>query len=204
MLPFATGAAASLIETGAVFVAAQSDVPPTSTLATLGAQAGDLIVCVGTGTYSIAGGGAGFVTMSGGGAYAVVVSGNLSNKVIKGEGTSFDILIYRGAVSCQRVASDSSSIAVTSRSVAGFTKNAKHAGLIAQIQSSTIGAALSVGKPASFAQRALYNASTGTPIRNYVADRLQPVNPYYVSNTAIEWSSAGADNSFRLLELLSA
>lgn len=207
MLPFASGASASLIETGASYVGGQFSFTTSSVLSTLGAASGDLLITMMPGGSpgtppALSSGNA--LTNTGNQYYYRVLNGADIAGTVGISGGGLACVIYRGAASVAQVVGDSASGAVTNRSIAGFTKNGAHAGLIGIAFNNSSGSSLAIGSPPTFTQRALYDPSGY--IANdqcLVADRLQPVNPYYISSTAFLWSSSAGASAFRILELRS-
>jgi len=187
-------------ETGTDFVAIQTDTVSSSTMATLGAVAGDLVFvfAVSGGTPTLSGGVA-LTSIGGGGYYKKLVSGDLTRNVTNSNIVT--VMILRGGSTVASVVTDSANGSVTNRSVAGYTKNAAHYGQFGIVHSTTPDATLSIGSPAAFAQRALYNPSLGGIHRIYLATRFQPVNPYYLSGTPFLWSSDGSFNGLKIFEV---
>ncbi len=203
--PFAIGAAGAQLERGASYVGGEYSFSTSSILSALGAQAGDLIV-----TLMPGGSPSSPPTLTSGGAlsaagnqyyYRVLDGSDIAGRASLGIG-GMSLLLYRGATSVASVVNDLASGVVTNRSVAGYVKHAAHVGLFGVVYSSLSGAALAIGSPATFAQRALFDPAGYIAAEQcLVADRLQPVNPYYANATPFLWSSSGGSAELRILEL---
>lgn len=205
MLPFAAGAAAAAIETGAALIGVAADVSTSPTMAAIGAAAGDyvLVFNLNGGTPSLSGGVA--LIGVGTGFYGKLLDGSDLTRTASATGNSITVLIYRGVTSAAQVAGEVVTPGtVGTRSFAGFTKDMHHAGIVGGIYAQSPGASAAISQPATFTNRAFFNASIGGGNgRNLVADRLQPVNPLYVSGTAFEWS-ASSNGIIAIVELRSA
>lgn len=207
MFPFASGAAAANLETGAFYVGSQIGFEDSSTLSSLGAAVGDLLIIYNpNGSVS---------TLSSGNALTPVVDGavtrfryrDLNSADIAGtvqSSTTFPsnvLLIYRGASSVDVVISDFSSTITSNKHAGGFTKNALHAGILCVISSEDAGETLTINSPVTFASRGSYNPGGADEDTVLFCDRLYPLNPTYVSGTDIIWSASGTNNRLKVLEL---
>ncbi len=181
-------------ETGARIIGGEYNVVAvaSSTMSSLGAIAGDylMVIAPNGGTPSLSGVGAGNDLLSGVSSWQIG-SGDLSRTVANG-GIAMSLVIFRGVTSAARVAVDSAGGAVTNDAIAGFTKNAAHAGLIGYVASPTSGSALSIGAPPAWATVNGFNASSGTYRRQNILSRLYPANVSYINSTAFAWSTADA------------
>jgi len=189
-------------ETGTDFVAIQTDTVSSSTMATLGAVAGDIVFvfAVSGGTPTLSGGVA-LTSIGGGGYYKKLVSGDLTRNVTNSNVVT--VMILRGGSTIALAVSDSSALAASNRSVAGYTKNAAHYGQFGAIWTGTSLATVSISSPTTFAQRANYDPSLGGINTVYLATRFQPANAPYISGTAFVWSSSGTTNNFAMFEVRS-
>jgi len=191
-------------EAGASYVGGQFGFSTSGTLTSKGALVNDLLI-----VYDPAGSAS--VTLSGGGAltamgdnfyYRKLGSGDLSSTVTASGGGA-SLVIYRSASTAAAVDSDLSAGAASSKDAGGFTKNAAHAGIVAFIQSSTVGATVSISAPPVFTQRGSVDASITAARTMWVGDRLQPANVTYINGASVIWNSSGSGNIYRLVELRS-
>lgn len=204
MFPQALGAATSSLETGASLIAVQQDVVNSSSMASLGAIVGDVVLVLGVSTPRLQPGNINLMGAQSGAYYKQLTSGDLTRNIEIQQGTTQTVLIYRGCAAIGSGVTATSFGTIGTQSLAGFTKHAKHAGLVCHMRGGT-NSTVSVNLPATFTTRAYYNVSVGggSSGRHLCADRLQPVNPVYVSGTPFEWRGT-ASGSILVIELLTA
>jgi hypothetical protein len=192
-------------EVGATYVGGQRDFSTSSTLSTLGAASGDLLIVydsTASGNINLSSGNS--VTDITNGFYTRVLnSSDVAGTVSSALSRPLVCVIYHGAASAAVVDSDTSSGAASSKDAGGYTKNGAHYGMLAVIVSQTVSATLSVGSPPTFTSR-ISGELTGVATKTVlVTDRLQPANPYYISGTSVLWNSSGSNNGLAVLELRS-
>jgi hypothetical protein len=192
-------------ETSATYVGGQRDFTTSSTLSSLGAAVGDLLIVfesTQSGDIITLSSGNSTTSITNGFHTRVLNSGDVAGTVSNTLSRPLVCVIYRGAASAAIVDTDSSAGAASSKDAGGYTKNAAHFGMLVVITTATIAATASVAAPATFTTR-IDGELTGVATKTvFICDRPQPANPYYISGTSVIWNSS-ATASLYVLELRS-
>lgn len=178
-------------------VRSQSYSGTSPTLASLGAQAGDMVVVIAQASGPTAPGTWTGVAVGGSGAgisWRQITSGDLASGVNAGTSLS----IYRGAVSLTQVASSSSGTVGTPVTAAGFARNGKHAGLIGFTRTTGDGFNTpGISSPTAWVSRgqSIYYWGAAAPANATgvnLQDRLTPPNDIYSGQNIVSGGPAGA------------
>jgi hypothetical protein len=192
-------------DTGAIFVAAQGRAADqaTSVLSTLGARIGDLAILSATSSAPVSGSGGAWANTNGPAQYRLLTAGDLTAGVSNGN-APFALVIYRGPATLARVAFDAPPNGSTDqRTVAGFTRNPKHAGLMFIIAGPNADGDIDV--PGNTVLRAIGQNAGQVTARMKVSDALYSSSDVYHDGDPILWTPTDGSNfALNVYELRSA
>jgi len=184
---------ATLVASGVVSGTGNASLSYSPVLSSIGVQAGDFGLILGTDNTGS--------PVSGGGAWTSITSyqtGRLltdadiaSSGRIGCQNGSWAYAFYRGPRSAVQVDHDVESGGAATATIPGFAKHSSHVGLVATARHYIAGSGGTPGlptTPATWISRHVFGDLPGNA-RYRIADRLSPANALYVDGTDIQWTT---------------